>query len=195
MCQISAAETRYVKFACMHCLNPGCAAACPVGALHRTKEGVVVADTDKCIGCRYCQYACPFGVPKFEWDNPLGVMRKCIGCLQRLAEGKQPACVAGCPSGALRVGTRSELLESAHARIAAHPAKYIDYVYGEHEVGGTSRLYISDVPFEQLGLPAVGDVPVPRYAERVMSKPPSLQPALPRSVLPPTRSCYAAKTD
>jgi len=173
-CQISAAETRYAKFACMHCLNPGCVAACPVGALHRTEDGVVVVDTGKCIGCRYCQYACPFSIPKFEWDNPLGVMRKCTGCLERLAQGKEPACVAACPSGALKVGTRSELLASAHARIAAQPEKYVDYVYGEHEVGGTARLYISDVPFEQLGFPAVGDMPVPRYSEKVMSRTPVL---------------------
>jgi len=134
----------------------------------------VVADTEKCIGCRYCQYACPFSIPKFEWDNALGVMRKCTGCLDRLTQGKQPACVAGCPSGALKVGTRAELLESAHARIAAQPERYVDYVYGEHEVGGTARLYISDVPFEQLGLPSVGDMPIPRYSEKVMSRTPML---------------------
>lgn len=173
-CQFGEADMRYVKSACMHCLNPGCVAACPVGALHRTEDGVVVVDTGKCIGCRYCQYACPFGIPKFEWDNPLGVMRKCTGCLERLAEGKPPACVAACPSGALKVGTRGELLASAHARIAAQPEKYVNYVYGEHEVGGTARLYISDVPFEQLEFPIVGDMPVPRYSERVMSQTPVL---------------------
>jgi formate dehydrogenase iron-sulfur subunit len=167
-------ETRFVKRACMHCLHPGCVSACPVAALHKTNEGLVVADTSKCIGCRYCQYACPFGVPKFEWENTLGVMRKCTGCTDRIAKGQMPACTAGCPTGALKAGTRAELLKEAHARIEAHPDRYINKVYGEFEAGGTSRLYISDVPFEELGLPVVDSAPVPRYAEQIVTKTPTI---------------------
>lgn len=173
-CEPKPGETRYVKQACMHCLHPGCASACPVAALHRTEEGLIVADTSKCIGCRYCQYACPFGVPKFEWENTLGVMRKCTGCNSLIAQGQIPACASGCPTGALKAGPRGELLKEAHARIATHHDHYYPRVYGEFEAGGTSRLFISDVPFEELGLPQVGDTPVPHYAEQIVTKTPTI---------------------
>jgi formate dehydrogenase iron-sulfur subunit len=172
--QVAGGQDRFVKRACMQCLHPACASACPVGALHQDGRGVVVADTSKCIGCRYCQYACPFGVPRFEWDDPLGVMRKCAGCAERVAKGQPQACVAGCPTGALKSGPRGELLKEAHARIQAAGGKYLNYVYGENEVGGISRLYISDVPFEGLGLPLVGPSPVPVYAESVVTRTPAI---------------------
>ncbi len=167
-------DKRFVKRACMHCLHPGCVSACPVGALHKSDEGLVVADTSKCIGCRYCQYACPFSVPKFEWDNTLGVMRKCTGCNERVAKGQMPACTSGCPSGALKAGTRAAMLAEAHARIRSSRDRYVNHVYGEFEAGGTSRLYISDVPFEDLGLPVVDAAPVPRYAEQIVTKTPTI---------------------
>lgn len=168
----SAAEPAYVKRQCMHCLHPACASACTVGALHKTPEGPVLYDSKKCIGCRYCQYACPFGIPTYDWNNPLGLIHKCQFCISRLEEGQKPACVSGCPAGALRFGKRSNLLVQAKAQIATNPGRYVDHVYGEHEVGGTSMLYLSGVPFAQLGLPALGDLPAPRYAEAVMKKTP-----------------------
>lgn len=171
--QVAGGQDRFVKRACMQCLHPACASACPVAALHQNSDGIVVADTAKCIGCRYCQYACPFGVPRFEWDNALGVMRKCTGCAERLAKGEQQACVAGCPTGALKSGPRAELLKEAHARIAAS-SKYVNAVYGEKEAGGINRLYISDVAFEDLGLPVVGPAPVPVYAESVVTRTPHI---------------------
>lgn len=173
-CQTPAGDIRFVKRACMHCLTPGCVAACPVGALHKTPEGPVVADTHKCIGCRYCQYACPFEVPKFEWENTLGVMRKCTSCIERLNAGEQPACTASCPTGALTFGTRGALLKTAHARIAAQHDHYVPHVYGETEAGGTARLYLSDVPFEEIGLPVLDAMPVPHYAEQVVKNTPAI---------------------
>jgi formate dehydrogenase iron-sulfur subunit len=173
-CTLSSGDTRFVKRACMHCLTPGCAAACPVGALYKTPEGPVVADTSKCIGCRYCQYACPFEVPKFEWANTLGVMRKCTSCYERLGEGEEPACSAACPSGAIMFGRRDQLLRSAHARINAQHDHYVPRVYGEVEAGGTARLYISDVAFEDLNLPVLDDMPVPHYAEQVVTRTPAI---------------------
>jgi formate dehydrogenase iron-sulfur subunit len=167
-------QPRSVKRACMHCIHPACVAACTVGALKRTAEGLVVADTDKCIGCRYCQYACPFGVPQFEWEKPLGTIRKCTSCVERLTAGEQPACTANCASGALKFGTRGDLIKQAHMRIAAHPDFYVNHVYGESEVGGTTRLYISDLPFEELGLPTLDSEPAPRYAEAVMKQTPTI---------------------
>ncbi len=168
----SSGEDRFVKRACMHCLEPACVSACTVGALKRNGDGIVKVDEARCIGCRYCQYACPFGVPQFEWEGALGVVRKCDSCMERLAEGKIPACAEACPSGALKYGQRGELLQVARSRIDAGTAQYVNYVYGEHEVGGTARLYLSDVPFEELGLPVLSEQPAPHYAEEVMTRTP-----------------------
>jgi formate dehydrogenase iron-sulfur subunit len=164
----------YVKRQCMHCLHPACVSACTVGALRKTALGPVVYDADKCIGCRYCQYACPFGVPTYQWDDVLGLIRKCEMCFDRVANGQKPACVASCPNGALRFGKRSELLAQAKAQIASTPDRYVDHVYGEHEVRGTSMLYLSDVPFAQLGFPTFGERTVSGYAETVMQLTPAV---------------------
>ncbi len=162
----------FVKQQCMHCAHPACASACTVGALRKTAEGPVVYDAKKCIGCRYCQYACPFGVPAYEWDNPLGLISKCELCVTRLEEGQKPACVAACPNGAVRFGRRRMLLAEAHSQIKSNPGRYVNHVYGEHEVGGTSVLYLAPVPFSALGFPTVGDQVVSRHAEFVMRQTP-----------------------
>jgi Fe-S-cluster-containing dehydrogenase component len=146
------AEPRFVKTQCNHCLEPGCASACPVKALEKTSAGPVVYHADRCIGCRYCMLACPFEVPKYEYDKAAPYVRKCEFCAARQAAGKQPACVSVCPSGALQFGMRSALLEEARTRIYTNAGRYVHHIYGEHEVGGTSWLYLSDVPFERLGL-------------------------------------------
>ena len=88
----------FLKRQCMHCLHPACVSACPVGAMHQTPEGLVLYNDARCIGCRYCMTACPFRMPRFEWDLPLGHVRKCTFCADRRAEGLEPACVKTCPS-------------------------------------------------------------------------------------------------
>jgi len=137
------------KQQCMHCQEPGCAEACIVGALVKTEEGPVTYDDGKCIGCRYCMVACPFGIPTFEWDKPLPWIRKCTFCADRQAAGLKPACVTTCPTGALKFGERDELIVEAQRRIAEHPDRYVNHIYGAQEVGGTSWLYLSPVPFEE----------------------------------------------
>ncbi len=171
-------DEAFVKRQCMHCLHPACVSACTVGALRKTAEGPVVYDSEKCIGCRYCQYACPFGVPTYEWDNVLGLIHKCEMCFDRQAGGEQPACVAACPNGALRFGKRGHLLAQAKAQIASTPDRYIDHIYGEHEVGGTSMLYLSDIPFAQLGFPTFGETTVSGNAESMMQLTPALAAAV-----------------
>lgn len=166
------AATVYVKRQCMHCLHPACVSACTVGALRKSSRGPVVYDESKCIGCRYCQYACPFGVPAYDWDNPLGLISKCQLCTSRLNKGLRPACVSACPNGALRYGKRHELLAQARGQIASNPERYVAHVYGEHEAGGTSMLYLSPVPFAALGFPQLAEEPAPRYAEWVMQRTP-----------------------
>ncbi|MBZ5647017.1 MAG: 4Fe-4S dicluster domain-containing protein [Acidobacteriia bacterium] len=141
---------KFVRRQCMHCENPACVSACPVGALTKTAQGAVRYAGGKCIGCRYCMIACPFEVPKYEWSKLAPYVTKCDMCAERVLAGKPTACAEVCPVGATIFGDREELLAEAHKRIAENPA-YVRKIYGEMEVGGTSVFYISDVPFEALG--------------------------------------------
>ncbi|MBO8127676.1 MAG: 4Fe-4S dicluster domain-containing protein [Peptococcaceae bacterium] len=144
-------QWRFAKRQCMHCNEPACESACFVHAFVKTPEGPVVYKENLCVGCRYCMLACPFQVPKYEWDKAFPLVRKCRMCYDRLQEGMEPACTTACPTGANIFGDRDELLAEAKNRIKNNPDKYIDHVYGEKEVGGTSVLYLSDIPFEELG--------------------------------------------
>jgi formate dehydrogenase iron-sulfur subunit len=139
------------KMQCMHCVDPACAASCPVGAIWKTPEGPVVWNENRCLGCRYCMMACPYGIPRFEWDAWNPRIRKCDMCRDRQLSGRTPACVEACPTGALVSGTRAEMLSEAHHRIRQHPRQYVHHVYGEEEVGGTNVLHIAARPFEELG--------------------------------------------
>jgi len=139
-------DNKFVRKQCRHCLEPACVSACPVGAMHKTELGPVVYDSSKCIGCRYCMMACPFGIPRYEWSTLVPYVRKCILCYDtRLKQGRQPACTEICPTKATIFGDRDELLAEAHRRLRESPAKYHNRVWGESEVGGTSVLYISDI--------------------------------------------------
>ena len=158
----------FTKLQCMHCEHPACVEACIVGALEKRPDGAVTYDDRKCIGCRYCQVACPFGIPSFEWDKPMPWIRKCTFCYDRQSGGLKPACVTTCPTGALKFGGRDELIVEARERIASSPGRYVEHIYGEKEVGGTSWLYLSPVPFEKLGLRSLGNEAVTVNASRAM---------------------------
>ena len=161
----------FVKRQCMHCLDPACVAGCPFGALKKNDWGVVTWNSSQCIGCRYCEVACPFDVPKFQWDKWNPKIVKCEFCFdQRLKQSKEPACTAVCPTGAVIFGKRADLMAKAKGRIAAVPGKYFeDRVYGEHEAGGTQVLYLSSVAFEKIGLPKLGSTSLGHYATKVTS--------------------------
>ncbi len=164
---------RFVKRQCMHCVEPACASACPVRALDKLPSGPVAYDGGKCMGCRYCMVACPFSVPKYQYASALPVVRKCTFCAGRQAEGKLPACIGVCPSGALTYGTRGRLLEEARRRVFGNPDKYTPHIYGEHEAGGTNWMYITDVAFEKLGFEvAVNDTSYPRLVRGALGVPP-----------------------
>ncbi len=164
-------EEIYYRRLCMHCQDPTCASVCPVGAVKKTAAGPVVYNADICLGCRYCVQACPFDVPRYEWSSLTPRLRKCTFCADRVAAGKPNACAEACPTGATIAGERGALLQEARARIAAEPDKYVPKIYGEHEAGGTSVLFLSPVPFSKLGLPEnLPAEPLPLLTFRVLSK-------------------------
>jgi len=168
-------DSHFVRQQCRHCLEPACVSACIVGAMQKTPEGPVIYDADECMGCRYCMMACPFGIPRYEWEQPIPYIRKCTLCFHRLKEGKVPACTEACPEQATIFGSRPELLAEAHHRLKANPEKYIQKVYGEHEVGGTSVLYISDISLDFLGWKAdLGEQPLPDLTWAALKKVPAL---------------------
>ena len=143
----------YAKTQCNHCLEPACASACFVRALRKVETGAVVYDESLCVGCRYCMIACPFNIPAYEYDEPLEPrIVKCTLCQPLIEKGELPGCVALCPKEALSFGPRDHMIKLARQRISKYPDTYIDHIYGEHEMGGTSWLYISSLSFAQIGM-------------------------------------------
>ena len=193
-------DSAFVMRRCFHCLEPGCVSACPTTALYRQPDGPVSYDVDKCIGCRYCMLACPWDVPTAEWDKLAPKIEKCTHCADRADqpvpvqfngapasdyETKRfvdtimtPACVKACPADALRYGTREEMLALAKKRQADRPGRYVDHIYGEKELGGTSVLYLSGVPFDKLGFPKFGEKPFPRFTAAALGAVPPAVMAL-----------------
>ena len=142
----------YIKRQCMHCNEPACDAACLTQAMHKNETGPVTWNGDKCMGCRYCMVSCPFDSPKFEFHSTNPKIQKCDMCFDRQNAGEKPVCVTNCPNDALMYGKRRDLIKEARRRIYEKPDLYADHIYGEHEVGGTGWLYLSPVPFEELGM-------------------------------------------
>lgn len=181
----------FVMRRCLHCLEPACVSACPTTALFRQADGPVVYNADKCIGCRYCMLACPWDVPTVEWNSLKPEIQKCTHCADRTGQPAPksrngypltvietqrfqettsvPACVKACPADALRFGERDEMLAEGRRRIAARPERYVDRIYGEKEAGGTSVLYLSAVPFAQLGFPEPGEKPFPGFSKAALT--------------------------
>jgi Fe-S-cluster-containing dehydrogenase component len=179
----------FVKRHCMHCVDPACVSACPATALTKdAKTGVVSYNKNACIGCRYCQVACPFNVPKFEWDNPFPKIVKCQLCSHLLAKSQIPACCNECPTGASLFGPVADLVKEAERRqnmtagkyyefpvseisstkIQVHKAqKYIPHIYGKNDGGGTQVLMLAGVPFNKLGLPMLPDRSYTAIAENI----------------------------
>jgi Fe-S-cluster-containing dehydrogenase component len=181
----------FIKKQCYHCADPSCVSCCPVSAMLKDPvTGIVSHDPGRCIGCRYCVFACPFEVPKYQYEDPFGQITKCQLCNHRLAKGELPGCVDTCPTGATLFGRVDDLKREAHRRVGLRPGDSYDYprgdlsgrigpdmpanekvvhaaylpeVYGEKVLGGTQVLYVSAVPFDKLGLP-YKNVPDHAYA-------------------------------
>jgi len=164
-------DNAFARRMCMHCESPTCASVCPVGAFQKQPDGPVTYDASRCMGCRYCVMACPFGVPKYQWDRAVPIVQKCIMCPDRIARGQAPACASVCPTGATTFGDRNRLIGEARARLAAAPKSYVPRIYGLEEVGGTSVLILSGVPFAGLGLRTDLPLqPLPMLTWQVLSK-------------------------
>ncbi|MEJ2367723.1 MAG: 4Fe-4S dicluster domain-containing protein [Acidobacteriota bacterium] len=171
-CALEPVKGRYVRKACMHCIEPACAAACPVGALVKTPLGPVEYDPTKCIGCRYCMLACPYDIPRYEWNRTMPYVRKCTLCVERLKEGKRPACVEACPHEALSFGDRDLLLRKARALIRRRPKRYLPRIWGASSWGGASVLYVSDVDLSAAGWPRTASASIPSITDPLIRKTP-----------------------
>lgn len=162
----------YRKIQCNHCNEPACLSSCFVNAYTKTPEGAVMYDPTVCVGCRTCMIACPFYVPAYSYSSVLNpVVKKCIMCYDtRLKYGRRPACAEACPRETLTFGKREELIYTARQRIKLNPGKYVDHIYGEKEVGGTSWLYLSGVPFEEVGFDThLGNEPILNYVKEFLT--------------------------
>ena len=163
----------FVKFQCMHCLDPACASACITGAMKKQPGGPVIYRVNRCIGCRYCMMACPFQIPAYEYHRALlPRVRKCTFCFEYITQlprdqGGLPACVQICPVEVMTFGKRTDLLDLARWKIKNNPGKYMDHIFGEHEVGGTSWMYLASDPLEKLGYPNLGTKAAPRLTEAI----------------------------
>jgi Fe-S-cluster-containing dehydrogenase component len=191
----------FIKQHCLHCIEPACVTVCPVAALQKQKDtGIVTYNKHKCFGCRYCQVACPFGIPMYEWEKASPSVVKCQLCNHRLAQGGYSACCEFCPTGASLFGRVVDLQEEAKRRLTLKPgdtyaypvhrldgneyteqivARYVDHVYGLEEAGGTQYLFLAGVDFAKLGFnPAITNEVYPDYTWEYISHVPALIGAL-----------------
>jgi formate dehydrogenase iron-sulfur subunit len=168
---------KFIRKLCMNCSDPACVSVCPVGALQKTAAGPVIYDENRCMGCRYCMVACPFGVPKYEWNKVLPRVQKCTMCPDRVSQGRATACAEACPTGATKFGDRDDLITEAQQRIRNNPTQYVKHIYGLSEVGGTSVLLLSGIPFEEFGYRSdLTRDPLPILTYRVLSRIPDFVP-------------------
>ena len=160
------------KIQCNHCAEPGCLSSCFVNAYTKTAIGAVTYNEKVCVGCRTCMIACPFYVPAYRYSSAFNpIIIKCTMCYNtRLVKGQPPACVAACPRDAMNFGSREDLIYMAHQRIRLNPGKYVEHLYGEKEVGGTAWMYLSPVPFEEVGFDTtLGEKPIFSYVKEFLS--------------------------
>jgi len=169
---------KFMRRLCMNCEDPACASVCPVVALRKTPGGPVIYEASRCMGCRYCMVACPFGVPKYEWGSVNPKVQKCTMCgVNRVSQGKPTACAEICPTGATKFGDREELVAEAKKRIADNRSNYVNHIYGLQEVGGTSVLLLSSVDFAEFGYPTgLPEDPLPMRTFKVLSRIPDFVP-------------------
>ncbi len=186
----------FEKRSCMHCVDPGCVSVCPVSSLTRDPlTGIVSYNADVCIGCRTCMTGCPYNVPQYDYDNPIGQIHKCQMCnqkgVERISKGGMTGCAEACPTGATLFGSREALLAEAKRRIALKPGEIYNYpmgdvrkpnkfhekavpqyqshVWGEKEAGGTNVMHLSAISYDKLSMPPLGERSAASISEGVQS--------------------------
>lgn len=187
----------FVKQHCFHCISPACVSVCPVGALKKDPvNGVVSYEENRCIGCRYCQLACPFRIPAYEFEKALPQVRKCQLCHHRFEEGKYSACCEYCPTGASIFGKVVDLRKEAQRRLELRTgqeydfpvqtvdasfkmrrpvSRYLNHIYGMKEAGGTQYMLLAGVPFDLIGFDKnVTDDVLPKLTWAYISKIPAV---------------------
>lgn len=167
---------RFRKHQCFHCGDPACMKVCPQNAIYKTEYGAVAKDYNKCVGCKYCVAACPFGIPKYDGD--IDKVTKCEMCADRVdhfmeipessdpAKTREkynfiPACAKTCPTGSIKYGPKEALLKEAEARVAflktnGYPNANI---YNPAGVGGTNKVYVLAESPEKYDLPVNPTIP------------------------------------
>jgi formate dehydrogenase iron-sulfur subunit len=155
----------YSHLACQHCIQPACVGVCPVRAITKMPEGPVVINEKRCIGCRYCFQACPYKVPRFDFEKR--VTRKCHMCYDRtpLLNYMKPACVAACPVGALHFDYKREIIKEANRRFQHLGGS--SYILGLKEAGGTDMLTILPTIPQDLGLVVAPEKVVNRNLDKI----------------------------
>jgi Fe-S-cluster-containing dehydrogenase component len=126
--QSDPSEPRFLPIQCQHCADPPCATVCPVGATYRREDGVVLIDEKVCVGCKYCEVACPYQARIF--DEERGVADKCWLCLDYVLDGEQPACVKACILGARIFGRQDDPNSEVSQLIASGQAKPLHPEFG-----------------------------------------------------------------
>ena len=186
----------FEKRSCMHCVDPGCVSVCPVSSLTRDPlTGIVNYNADVCIGCRTCMTGCPYNVPQYDYNNPLGKINKCEMCnqkgVERISKGGMTGCAEACPTGATLFGSRTALLAEAKRRMTLKPGQvynypmgdvrkpasfhekaapqYQNHVWGEKEAGGTNVMHLSAVSYDKMGMPPLGERSYASISEGVQS--------------------------
>ncbi len=140
------------KTQCMHCTEASCIAVCAAGAISRNAWGAVIIDQNRCVGCKNCVVACPFHAVGFSEET--GTSRKCGMCYDRVENGMEPACVKACPTDAIKIGDREQMLAKAKGKVGFLRGKGVNaQVYGEKELSGLHVIYVLDDKPEIYGLP------------------------------------------
>lgn len=146
------------KHQCLHCTDAACVRVCPTGALFKHELGFTALDVDKCNGCGYCTYFCPFNIPRLEVTNILtgeAKVAKCLFCADRVTNGDKPACAKACPSRAIEYGDWGELVSMGKERVEKLKTNGCPdaYLYGERELGGLHQMYVLAQRSSAYGLP------------------------------------------